>query len=212
MSTTITIRFRFDVTGVLHGLWWCTTISITHFYMVSASTMSYNISETMIKLSLSVQKMLPKTNHENIFLEENYNELLCGSLKRIEDAYDGLCNCCSALNDVFGFSEIFAGAMNLLQLGITFYAMTMMAVSFEAVQRAARGLRRSLALLSSELLTGDISLDVQMLARDVLHAVRARQPRLSACGLFELRMTLLTGLLSLTATYSIVLLQFTHFL
>ncbi|GBP89771.1 hypothetical protein EVAR_66188_1 [Eumeta japonica] len=74
----------------------------------------------------------------------------------------------------------------------------------------SRGLRRSLALLSSELHAGDTSLRV--LARDVLHAVRARQPRLSACGLFELRMTLLTGLLSLTATYSIVLLQFTHFL
>ncbi|GBP67310.1 hypothetical protein EVAR_97928_1 [Eumeta japonica] len=59
---------------------------------------------------------------------------------------------------------------------------------------------------------GDKSLEVQVLARDVLQAVRVRQPRLSACGLFDLRMTLVTGFLSLTATYSIILLQFTNFL
>ncbi|GBP67309.1 hypothetical protein EVAR_97927_1 [Eumeta japonica] len=47
---------------------------------------------------------------------------------------------------------------------------------------------------------GDKSLEVQVLARDMLQAVRVRQPRLSACGLFDLRMTLVTGFLSLTAT------------
>ncbi|GBP75486.1 hypothetical protein EVAR_57224_1 [Eumeta japonica] len=151
MSTAINIYNRVDVTGLLHGLWWCTTISITHFYMISISTMSYNISEVMTKLNVTVQKILPKENDENILVEEIDNELCYGTLKRIEDAYDDLCNCCSTLNDVFGFSEIFAGFINLLQLGITFYAITMMAVSFEAVQRAARDLRRSLALLSSEL-------------------------------------------------------------
>ncbi|GBP75480.1 hypothetical protein EVAR_57218_1 [Eumeta japonica] len=315
MSFAINLYYQVDVTGLFQGLWWCATLFIIHFYMISVAATSYSISEVMTKLNLAVQKILPKGNDENILLEGNANELLCGTLKRIENAYDDLCNCCSTLNDIFGFPEIFAGFMNILQLGIAFFAMTMMAVSFEAVQRAARGLRRSLALLSSELHAGesalsyatikncvaeskrgrtsvqdesrfgrpksvitpesiskvhemvladrklklsemadsvfiskerihrilnylpksqtvpgdyyadllhklheciqqkkpgDISLDVRMLTRDVLHAVRARQPRLSACGLFELRMTLLTGLISLTATYSIVLLQFTH--
>ncbi|GBP75468.1 hypothetical protein EVAR_57206_1 [Eumeta japonica] len=61
-----------------------------------------------------------------------------------------------------------------------------------------------------EVIPGDKFLEVRVLARDVLHTVRARQPRLSACGLFDLRMSLVTGYLSLTTTYSIVLLQLTH--
>ncbi|GBP67315.1 hypothetical protein EVAR_97933_1 [Eumeta japonica] len=210
MSTAINIHNRVDVTGLFHGLWWCTSASVTHFYMIRVSAMSYSISQVMTKLTLTVRRMFLRSDDEHTLLEENDNELLYKTLKRIEDAYDDLCNCCLTLNGDFGFSQIIYGLMNVLLLGITFYAITMMAICFESVQRAARGLCRSLALLNSELQRGDTSLRV--LARDVLHAVRARQPRLSACGLFELRMSLVTGLLSLTATYSIVLLQFTHFL
>ncbi|GBP67305.1 hypothetical protein EVAR_97923_1 [Eumeta japonica] len=39
----------------------------------------------------------------------------------------------------------------------------------------------------------DISVEVRVLARDVLHTVLALQPRLSACGLFDLRMNLEFG-------------------
>ncbi|GBP67320.1 hypothetical protein EVAR_97938_1 [Eumeta japonica] len=93
-----------------------------------------------------------------------------------------------------------------------FYALTVLAASGESVHRAARALTRALARLNSHLCRGNESLEACEEARNVLHVVSAGQPRLSACGLFELRMSLVTGFLSLTATYSIVLLQFTHFL
>ncbi|GBP89768.1 hypothetical protein EVAR_66185_1 [Eumeta japonica] len=106
MSTAINIHHRVDVTGLLHGLWWCATLFIIHFYMISVAATSYSISEVMTKLNLAVQKILPKRNDENVLLVGNDNELFCGTLKRIEDAYNDLCNCCSALNDVFGFSVL----------------------------------------------------------------------------------------------------------
>ncbi|GBP89775.1 hypothetical protein EVAR_66192_1 [Eumeta japonica] len=108
--------------------------------------------------------------------------------------------------------DTFLGNVNLLQVWLFFYALIAVAASGECVLAAAGDLCRSLARLSSELCRDNESLELCAAARDVLRAVRVSQLRLSACALFDLRMTLVTAFLSLTATYSIVLLQLTHFL
>ncbi|GBP89776.1 hypothetical protein EVAR_66193_1 [Eumeta japonica] len=126
MSTAINIHYRVDVTGLFHGLWWCTSASVTHFYMIRVSAMSYSISQVMTKLTLTLRRMFLRSDDEHTLLEENDNELLYKTLKCIGDAYDNLCNCCSTLNGDFGFS------------------------------RAAHGLCRSLALLNSELQRGNL--------------------------------------------------------
>ncbi|GBP75477.1 hypothetical protein EVAR_57215_1 [Eumeta japonica] len=200
------------IMGLLYSVWGCSNVFIAQFYMISISAISYSISESMTGLSFAIQKILPKKYNEDTELEENHNESLCRTLKRTEDAYDDLCNCCSTYNEVFGFSEVLSGSLNSLLIWISFYALVMVAAACESVHRAARDVHRHLALFNSEIYREDKFLEVRVLARDVLHAVSARQPRLSACGLFDLRMSLVTAFLSLIATYSIVLLQFTHLL
>ncbi|GBP67307.1 hypothetical protein EVAR_97925_1 [Eumeta japonica] len=193
------IQYR-GMMGLLYAVWVYTCVSIVQFYMISVSAISYSISEVMTGLRCAIQKILPKKYDEDTALEENHNEDLYRTLKRTEDAYDDLCNCCSTCNEVFGFSNIFSGSLTSLLIWISFYALVMVAAACESVHHAARDLHRHLALFNSEIHGGDKFLEVRVLARDVLHTVRARQPRLSACGLFDLRMSLVAGFLSLTAT------------
>ncbi|GBP75470.1 hypothetical protein EVAR_57208_1 [Eumeta japonica] len=66
----------------------------------------------MTGLRCAIQKILPKKHVEDTELEENHNESLCRTLKRTEDAYDDLCNCCSTYNEVFGFSDLELGKVS----------------------------------------------------------------------------------------------------
>ncbi|GBP75489.1 hypothetical protein EVAR_57227_1 [Eumeta japonica] len=190
----------------------------------------------MTGVKFAIQNTIPKKLDQDTVVEENHSAYLCRTLKRTEDAYDDLCSCCSILNEVFGFSltvtkrsfgvernpqqigklmvadaNVVSGLLNSLLIWISFYALVVVAAACESVHRSARDLHRHLALFNSEIYRDDKSSEVRELSRDVLHAVRARHPRLTACGLFDLRMNLITGYLSLIATYSIVLLQFTNF-
>ncbi|GBP89774.1 hypothetical protein EVAR_66191_1 [Eumeta japonica] len=178
---------------------------------------------------------------EDEVIEEVDGEIVCQTLKTVEYSYDVLCNCCFKVNEVFGVSihiaanlavaqkwdwtgeishshrrEVLSSCdtvslnVNLLQFWLSLRADC---VSREQRDRCTElHALSTLARLNSHLCRDNDSLEALTEARNVLHVVSAGQPRLSACGLFELRMSLITGFLSLTATYSIVLLQFTHFL
>ncbi|GBP86223.1 hypothetical protein EVAR_54839_1 [Eumeta japonica] len=78
--------------------------------------------------------------------------------------------------------------------------------SGESLLRAARELRRNLARLN-KFLCDESTIDSGS-TRALLRVVRTRKPVVSACGLMELRAGLTPAALSLTANYTIVLLQF----
>ncbi|GBP67323.1 hypothetical protein EVAR_97941_1 [Eumeta japonica] len=80
----------------------------------------------------------------------------------------------------------------------------------ESVQGAATDLRRSLTRLNNEVAQDNRLISVCKSLRSLLRAMSSSRLSVSSCGLFYLRMSLVTGLISFTSTYAIVVLQLTN--
>ncbi|GBP83964.1 hypothetical protein EVAR_62406_1 [Eumeta japonica] len=190
------------------GWWYFDTYVQQHQLSVTA-VLAHNISETMTRLEQYITTY--KSLHASA--SQEFHRTLRDNLRAVDAIHVRLYNCCCL------FSKTLKLPMNEFHVNIahvlfTGYSVFMLASCGESVYRAASRVRLSLAHLYNVLCREcqEIPKEDVLMARNVLRAMKRRQPHLTVGGLFEMRMSLVTGFVSLTATYLITILQFNNVL
>ncbi|GBP83960.1 hypothetical protein EVAR_62402_1 [Eumeta japonica] len=181
-------NFGDDMTWLKLG-WWCIEAYVRQHQMFAAAVLAHNISEMMTRPERQVA--ICKPLHASA--SQEFHLTLHDNLRAV---------------DMKEFH------VNIAHVLFTGYSVFMLASSGESVYRAASRVRITLAYVYNVLCgeCRDITDDGALMARNVLRAMKERRPRLTVGGLFELRMSLVTGFVSLTATYLIIILQFNNVL
>ncbi|GBP67313.1 hypothetical protein EVAR_97931_1 [Eumeta japonica] len=142
--------------------------------------------------------------------EKKFYDFSHNVLTGVGKSYNSLCRCIHLFNEVFGSLNIFERCMQIIHITIMTLGIILVAKGGENVQRAACDLKRSLTRLNYEVTQDGRLTTMCKSLRSLLRAMSSSRLSVSSCGLFYLRMSLVTGLISFTSTYAIVVLQLTH--
>ncbi|GBP67299.1 hypothetical protein EVAR_97917_1 [Eumeta japonica] len=207
----------------LIGLWWSTTMWIQYLLLLSSSLLLHCITETIDRLQDTIEECTSYMKlHEFESLTQNvvplidddfgtkFCDLSHNVLAGVGKSYNSLCRCTHLFNEVFGSVNIFERCMQIIHITIMTLGIILVAKGGENVQRAACDLKRSLTRLNYEAAQDGRLTTMCKSLRSLLRAMSSSRLNVSSCGLFYLRMSLVTGFISFTSTYAIVVLQLTH--